>query len=86
MGQRGASVRHGWALPGWQCYEDGAMTTNPDQKRTAADRAERLKAALRENLKRRKAQTRARIESGGEEASSGETNPSAGRSAPRKDR
>jgi len=69
------------------------MTTNSDQKRPPApDRAARLKAALRENLKRRKAQTRARTETAdtaGEGAGPDEArgpDASAGGLPPRKDR
>jgi hypothetical protein len=35
-------------------------SANPDKKKSAATREERLKAALKANLRRRKAQARAR--------------------------
>ncbi|WGD53381.1 hypothetical protein QA641_05520 [Bradyrhizobium sp. CB1650] len=38
------------------------MTDENDKKRTADSRQDRLKSALRENLKRRKAQARERAE------------------------
>jgi hypothetical protein len=46
---------------------DEPRATRPGQKPGTASRAEKLDAALRENLKRRKQQARARSNSGGQD-------------------
>jgi hypothetical protein len=52
----------------------GGSTAKPGARKGDVERAERLKAALRENLKRRKAQARARTQPAG----SGPAHDSAG--------